>query len=129
MMFVFCKKCFRTSYVCAAQTTRRRLSLQCVCFLEDPSLKKVCKTSVWCRLESMSSYLFFLLFPDIKNTQNPKLFSIFSFSISSTSPRRLPPPSSLKPPPHAAISIFSSPPTPPPPPPSHIRRFTSSDLL
>ncbi|MFS8010908.1 hypothetical protein Hanom_Chr14g01302471 [Helianthus anomalus] len=57
VVFVFCEKLFRTSYVFPAQTTRRRLSLQCVCFLEDLSLKRVCVTSFWCRHGSMSFWV------------------------------------------------------------------------
>ncbi|KAJ0877627.1 hypothetical protein HanRHA438_Chr10g0430551 [Helianthus annuus] len=36
----FCEKYFQTFYVCPTQTTRRRLSLQHVCFLEVISFKK-----------------------------------------------------------------------------------------
>ncbi|MFS7897318.1 hypothetical protein Hanom_Chr00s008029g01739641 [Helianthus anomalus] len=39
-------------------TTRKRLSLQCVCFLEDISLKKVCVTTFLCRHGIKSSNLF-----------------------------------------------------------------------
>ncbi|MFS7972394.1 hypothetical protein Hanom_Chr09g00844211 [Helianthus anomalus] len=54
------------------QTTRRRLSVQCVCFLEYLSLTKVCTTSFWCRHGSRSSYLFSILFsPDATNTLKP----------------------------------------------------------
>ncbi|KAM0031125.1 hypothetical protein Hdeb2414_s0017g00505031 [Helianthus debilis subsp. tardiflorus] len=57
----FCEKLFRTSYVCPTQTTCRRLNLQCVCFLEVISLKKVFQTSSsWGRCGLASSSLFFL---------------------------------------------------------------------
>ncbi|MFS7997696.1 hypothetical protein Hanom_Chr12g01144941 [Helianthus anomalus] len=63
---------FMTSYVFPTQTTRRRLSLQCICFLEDLSLKKVRATSFWCRHGSRSSYLFSILFsPNATNTVKP----------------------------------------------------------
>ncbi|MFS8004061.1 hypothetical protein Hanom_Chr13g01221231 [Helianthus anomalus] len=57
-VFVFCEKLFRTSYVCPTQTTRRRLSLQSVCFLKDISFKKVCLTSFWCKHGPPSSNLY-----------------------------------------------------------------------
>ncbi|KAF5812402.1 hypothetical protein HanXRQr2_Chr04g0192171 [Helianthus annuus] len=47
---------------------RRRLSLHCVCFLEDLSLKKICYSSFWCRSGSMSSYLFSIIFPQMQQT-------------------------------------------------------------
>ncbi|MFS8009475.1 hypothetical protein Hanom_Chr14g01285191 [Helianthus anomalus] len=53
-VFVFVESYLRP-LMSAPQTTRRRLSLQCVCFLEDFSLKKVCVTSFWCRHGSRSS--------------------------------------------------------------------------
>ncbi|KAJ0566272.1 hypothetical protein HanIR_Chr06g0271911 [Helianthus annuus] len=58
VFFFFCEKLFNTSYVCPTQTARRCLSLQCVCFLEDLSLKKVCETSSWGRCELSPSSLF-----------------------------------------------------------------------
>ncbi|MFS8011816.1 hypothetical protein Hanom_Chr14g01313521 [Helianthus anomalus] len=63
VVFVFYQKHFRTSYVCPTQTTRRRLSLQCVCFLEVLSLKKVFKTSSSNRRGLVSSRVFYPLLP------------------------------------------------------------------
>ncbi|MFS7944467.1 hypothetical protein Hanom_Chr06g00512501 [Helianthus anomalus] len=72
-MFVFWEKLFLTSYVCPTQIMRKRLSLQCVSFLENLSLKKVCETSFWCRHGSRSSNLFSVLSfcPDATNTKHP----------------------------------------------------------
>ncbi|MFS7963331.1 hypothetical protein Hanom_Chr08g00736811 [Helianthus anomalus] len=52
---------FITSYVCPTQTTCRRLSLQCVCFLEVLSLKKVFKTTSSGRYGLVSSRVFYPL--------------------------------------------------------------------
>ncbi|KAF5788615.1 hypothetical protein HanXRQr2_Chr10g0465931 [Helianthus annuus] len=52
---------FRTSYVCPTQTTHRRLSLQCVCFREVLSLKKVFKTTSSYRCGPVSSRVFYPL--------------------------------------------------------------------
>ncbi|MFS7918771.1 hypothetical protein Hanom_Chr03g00205071 [Helianthus anomalus] len=81
VFFFFGEKLFRTSYVCPMQTMCRHLSLQCVCFLEDLSLKKVCMTSFWCRHGSTSSWVCRLSSPPhFENTENfshknPSIFS------------------------------------------------------
>ncbi|MFS7997664.1 hypothetical protein Hanom_Chr12g01144471 [Helianthus anomalus] len=100
---------FLNSYVCPTQTTRRRLILQCVCFLEMISLKKVCASSFWCRPRLTSSYLFSILsFFQIPQTQkkNPNSFSVSSFlrllhpsHRSRRSSSSMPPPLPLLPPP------------------------------
>ncbi|XP_035840854.1 leucine-rich repeat extensin-like protein 3 [Helianthus annuus] len=122
---------FRTSYVCPTQTTRRRLSLQCVCFLEDLSLKKVCATSFSCRHGSSSSYLFCSFFlPDATNTAlvpSPLLLRsrpplLFLHTTGRPSSSSTPPTSSFLSAGHPSSSTPpATPPPPPPPPPSHRR--------
>ncbi|MFS7890326.1 hypothetical protein Hanom_Chr00s000040g01617411 [Helianthus anomalus] len=61
---------------------RRRLSLQCVCFLKVISLKKVFHTSSWSKCGLSTSSLFSSLLPYFQNT-----------ILNSSSPPPLHPPS------------------------------------
>ncbi|KAJ0535837.1 hypothetical protein HanIR_Chr09g0434971 [Helianthus annuus] len=54
----FLKKLCAGSSVCVAQTTRRYCHAQTVCFSEDVSLKNVCASSSWCRLDPTTSKIF-----------------------------------------------------------------------
>ncbi|MFS7917305.1 hypothetical protein Hanom_Chr03g00187441 [Helianthus anomalus] len=58
MWCLFFKKFYAASPVCAAQTTRRHCHLQTICFSEDVSLKNVCASSSWCRLDPTISKIF-----------------------------------------------------------------------
>ncbi|CAI9302807.1 unnamed protein product [Lactuca saligna] len=54
-LFVFCVKICAIIFVCTAQTTRKHMSLQIVCFLEVRRSENVCVKSSWRRHEPLSS--------------------------------------------------------------------------
>ncbi|MFS7952450.1 hypothetical protein Hanom_Chr07g00607061 [Helianthus anomalus] len=85
----------------------RRLSLQCVCFLEDLSLKKVCETSFWCKHGSRSSWVCKLFSPLQNPNTSPLLHPISSSSQPPPSHQRHSPTDATLTPP------FSTSPLPP----------------
>ncbi|MFS7992884.1 hypothetical protein Hanom_Chr12g01087561 [Helianthus anomalus] len=101
-VFVFLKKLFLTTSVCAKKTKGRHRGLQCVCFSEDILLKNVCASSSWRRHGIGTSNLF------SKPICTFFIIHLHSQNLAPKPPSSLPPPAAPQPPSHTSATSRTS---------------------